>query len=115
MILGWLARESLELMHVRAVPTCPAVLGAGAREAEPDIKQIFVTGVTEEQAPRLDCILYRIRKRIENRIADEAFLVSGRRHYFLFLYTKFCERIAYFRPSRGSIPKNAVFCDTDYQ
>lgn len=25
-------------------------------------------------------------------LADEAFLVSGRRHYFLFLYTKFCTR-----------------------
>ena len=64
-------------MHVRAVPTCPAVLGAGAREAEPDIKQIFVTGVTEEQAPRLDCILYKIRKRIEHRIADEAFYICS--------------------------------------
>jgi glutamate synthase (NADPH/NADH) large chain len=70
-------REGLELMHVRAVPTCPEVLGVGAREVEPDIKQIFVTGVTEEQAPRLDCILYKIRKRIENRIADESFYICS--------------------------------------
>ena len=70
-------REGLELMHVRAVPTCPEVLGIAAREVEPDIKQIFVTGVTEEQAPRLDCILYKIRKRIENRIADEAFYICS--------------------------------------
>ena len=64
-------REGLELMYVRTVPTCPEVLGVGAREVEPDIKQIFVTGVTEEQAPRLDCILYKVRKRIENRIESE--------------------------------------------
>ena len=70
-------REGLELMHVRAVPTCPEVLGIAAREVEPDIKQIFVTGVTEEQAPRLDCILYKIRKRIENRIADEYFYICS--------------------------------------
>ena len=70
-------REGLELMHVRAVPTCPEVLGIAAREVEPDIKQIFVTGVTEEQAPRLDCILYKIRKRIENRIVDEAFYICS--------------------------------------
>ena len=70
-------REGLELMHVRAVPTCPEVLGIAAREVEPDIKQIFVTGVTEEQAPRLDCILYKIRKRIENRIADESFYICS--------------------------------------
>ena len=70
-------REGLELMHVRAVPTCPEVLGIAAREVEPDIKQIFVTGVTEEQAPRLDCILYKIRKRIENRITDEYFYICS--------------------------------------
>lgn len=70
-------REGLELMHVRAVPTCPEVLGIAAREVEPDIKQIFVTGVTEEQAPRLDCILYKIRKRIENRIAGEYFYICS--------------------------------------
>ena len=70
-------REGLELMHVRTVPTCPDVLGIGAREVEPDIKQIFVTGVTEEQAPRLDCILYMVRKRIENRIESEDFYICS--------------------------------------
>ncbi len=70
-------REGLELMHVRTVPTCPEVLGLGAREVEPDIKQIFVTGVTEEQALRLDCILYKIRKRIENSIENESFYICS--------------------------------------
>ncbi len=70
-------REGLEMMHVRTVPTCPDVLGIGAREVEPDIKQIFVTGVKEEQAPRLDGILYRVRKRIENRIENEDFYICS--------------------------------------
>ncbi len=70
-------REGLELMHVRSVPTCPEVLGTGARSVEPDIKQIFVTGVTEERAPKLDCILYKVRKRIENRIENEDFYICS--------------------------------------
>ena len=70
-------REGLELMHVRTVPTCPEALGAGAKEVEPEIKQIFVTGVTEEQAPTLDRILYKVRKRIENRVTDEDFYICS--------------------------------------
>ncbi len=70
-------REGLELMHVRTVPTCPDVLGVGARDVEPDIKQIFVTGATEEQAPKLDGILYKIRKRIEKRTDNEDFYICS--------------------------------------
>ena len=70
-------REGLELLHVRAVPTCPEVLGIGAREVEPDIKQIFVTGITDEQVPRLDRILYKVRKRIENQITSEDFYICS--------------------------------------
>ena len=62
-------REGLQLMHLRAVPTHPEVLGAGAREVEPDIKQIFVTGVSEDDVPVFERILYKVRKRIENRVA----------------------------------------------
>ena len=36
-------REGLTLMHLRNVPTCPEVLGVGARGVEPDIKQLFIT------------------------------------------------------------------------
>jgi glutamate synthase (NADPH/NADH) large chain len=70
-------REGLELMHVRTVPTCPDVLGVGARDVEPDIKQIFVTGATEEQTPKLDGILYKIRKRIEKRTDNEDFYICS--------------------------------------
>ena len=70
-------REGLQLMHLRSVPTNPEVLGAAAREVEPDIKQIFVTGATEATAPVLDRILYKIRKRIENRISDKDFYICS--------------------------------------
>ena len=77
-------REGLTLMHLRAVPTNPEVLGAAAREVEPDIKQIFVTtpnSLTPDPSQKdegsvflhsnvseLDRKLYIIRKRIENRV-----------------------------------------------
>ena len=70
-------REGLQLMHLRAVPTNPEVLGAAAREVEPDIKQIFVTGITDELVPVFERILYKVRKRIENRIDDEDFYICS--------------------------------------
>ena len=70
-------REGLTLMHMRSVPTCPEVLGEGAHSVEPDIKQMFVTGANEEQAPVLDRILYKVRKRIENRVKDEDFYICS--------------------------------------
>ena len=70
-------REGLTLMHLRTIPTNPEVLGVAAREVEPDIKQIFVTGVTEENAPMFDCILYKVRKRIENRIDNDDFYICS--------------------------------------
>ena len=70
-------REGLQLMHLRTVPTCPEVLGAAAREVEPDIKQIFVRGISDEDAPVFERILYKVRKRIENRIDNEDFYVCS--------------------------------------
>ena len=70
-------REGLTLMHLRTVPTNPEVLGAAAREVEPDIKQIFVTGITDEQVPIFERILYKVRKRVENRIDDEDFYICS--------------------------------------
>ena len=70
-------REGLQLMHLRTVPTNPEVLGVAAREVEPDIKQIFVTGVSEDNLPVFERILYKVRKRIENRISDEDFYLCS--------------------------------------
>ena len=70
-------REGLTLMYLRTVPTNPEVLGVAAREVEPDIKQIFVTGVSDESVPVFDRILYKVRKHIENRIDDEDFYLCS--------------------------------------
>ena len=70
-------REGLQLMHLRTVPTNPEVLGVAALEVEPDIKQIFVTGVSEDNVPVFERILYKVRKRIENRINDEDFYLCS--------------------------------------
>ncbi len=70
-------REGLTLMHLRTVPTNPEVLGAAAREVEPDIKQIFVTGISDEDVPVFEHILYKVRKRIENRIDNDDFYICS--------------------------------------
>ena len=70
-------REGLNLMHMRQVPTAPEVLGEAARDVEPDIKQIFVTGIADELVPEFDRILYKVRKKIENRIDDDDFYICS--------------------------------------
>jgi len=74
-IIEEIEREGLNLMHLRTVPTNPEVLGVAAREVEPAIKQLFIDGISEEKAPELERTLYKIRKKIENRIADEDFYI----------------------------------------
>jgi len=70
-------REGLTLMHLRTVPTCPEVLGVGARAVEPDIKQVFVTGVSDENVENFERILYKVRKKIEKRVTDEDFYICS--------------------------------------
>ncbi len=70
-------REGLQLMHLRTVSTCPEVLGEAARKAEPAIRQIFVTGVSEEKADVLPRTLYIIRKKIERRITHPDFYICS--------------------------------------
>lgn len=60
-------KESLTLMHLRKVPVNSDILGKEALAAEPDIKQIFITGCNNQQ--ELELKLYLIRKRIENKVA----------------------------------------------
>ena len=76
-VIEEIEREGLTLMHLRAVPTNPEVLGAAAREVEPDIKQIFVTGIADDQVSVFERILYKVRKRIENRIDNEDFYICS--------------------------------------
>ena len=70
-------REGLNLMHMRSVPVNSDVLGTAARDVEPDIKQIFITGISDERAEDLERILYKIRKRMENRIEHPDFYICS--------------------------------------
>ena len=66
-------REGLTLMHLRAVPVNTDVLGQSARETEPDIKQVFITGAGHTE--NLERTLYIIRKKIEQRVQQKDFYI----------------------------------------
>ena len=66
-------REGLTLMHLRNVPVNSDILGKDAVATEPDIKQVFITGVTDVE--HFEQKLYIIRKKIENRISDRDFYI----------------------------------------
>ena len=44
-------REGLSLTHLRSVPTNPDCLGEAALSTETEIKQVFITGVTDDKVP----------------------------------------------------------------
>ena len=70
-------REGLQLMHLRNVPTNKECLGEAALSTEPDIKQVFVTGVTDDKVPTFERTLYIIRKKIERRVNDKDFYICS--------------------------------------
>ena len=70
-------REGLTLMHLRTVPTNPDCLGVSALATEPAIKQVFITGVTDDKVPTFERTLYIIRKRIENRVNNKDFYICS--------------------------------------
>lgn len=70
-------REGLSLMHLRNVPTNPDCLGETALASEPDIKLLFVTGVTDNRVPYFERTLYLIRKRIERRVKNKDFYICS--------------------------------------
>jgi glutamate synthase (NADPH/NADH) large chain len=61
-------KEGLSIMHIRKVPTNSSILGKDALLAEPDIRQLFITGCNEQS--KLELKLYIIRRRIEKRVAN---------------------------------------------
>lgn len=84
-------REGLTLMHLRNVPTNPNCLGKDARATEPDIKQVFITGVTDVE--NLERTLMLSVKRLKN---VSGIKISISFHYRAkTLYIKGC-----FRPCR---------------
>ena len=70
-------REGLQLMHLRNVPTNPSCLGEAALSTEPDIKQVFITGVTDDKLATFERTLYIIRKKMERRVNDSDFYVCS--------------------------------------
>lgn len=74
-MLEEIEREGLTLMHLRNVPTNPQCLGEAALSTEPDIKQIFITGIADDKVSDFERILYIIRKKIENRVTDKDFYI----------------------------------------
>lgn len=84
-VIEEIEKEGLTLMHLRNVPTCPEILGESALAAEPDIKQIFITGFTDSETA--DRKLYIIRKKIENKIRKSE-IPSREDFYIVSLSTK---------------------------
>ena len=76
-IIEEIEREGLTLMHLRTVPTHADCLGEAALATEPDIKQIFITGVTDDKVDVFERTLYIIRKKIERRISDRDFYICS--------------------------------------
>lgn len=70
-------REGLQLMHLRTVPTNPDCIGQAALSCEPSIKQLFVTGVTDDKVSVFERTLYIIRKKIENRVHNKDFYICS--------------------------------------
>ncbi len=78
-IIEEIEKEGLTLMHLRNVPTCPKILGESALSAEPDIKQIFITGFADSETA--DRKLYTIRKKIENKVENSE--ISTRKDFYI--------------------------------
>ena len=72
-VIEEIEREGLTLMHLRAVPVNSNILGQSARETEPDIKQVFITGAGHTE--NLERTLYIIRKKIEQRVQQKDFYI----------------------------------------
>jgi glutamate synthase (ferredoxin) len=61
------AEEGLQLLGWRPVPVKPEILGVQARDNQPQIEQVFVTGTL--RGDRLERQLYLTRKRVEKAVA----------------------------------------------
>ena len=70
-------REGLQLMHLRTVPTNPECLGESARSTEPAIKQVFITGVSDDKVQVFPRTLFIIRKKIERRVSHKDFYICS--------------------------------------
>ncbi len=91
-------REGLSLMYLRPVPVNSSILGENARATEPDIKQVFITGVSDVES--FERTLYVIRKRIERRVSHRDF----------YIVSLSCKNIIY-KGMLSSVQVRGYFCD----
>ena len=70
-------REGLQLMHLRNVPTNSECLGDAALGTEPAIRQVFITGVSDDKLENFGRTLYIIRKKIEKRVDHPDFYICS--------------------------------------
>ena len=97
-IIEEIEREGLSLMYLRPVPVNSSILGENARATEPDIKQVFITGVSDVES--FERTLYVIRKRIERRVSHRAF----------YIVSLSCKNIIY-KGMLSSVQVRGYFCD----
>lgn len=71
--------EGLELITTRKVPVNREVLGEIARENEPCIKQVFITGDNEQDD--LERKLYVVRKMTEKKVRQSA--IEGKKYFYI--------------------------------
>lgn len=88
------AEEGLRVIQRRQVPVDSDVLGDEAREAEPYIEQVFITGSDDRNADvaeyeqNLESRLYRIGKKIERRIEADSAITDKKSAYIVSLSTR---------------------------
>lgn len=85
MIRQQVEKEGLSILAMRDVPVNDHVLGEVAKNAEPDIKQLFVVGCNDQE--KLERKLYVVRKRIEKALLNSD-LKDKEQCYIVSLSTK---------------------------
>ncbi|HEX3007292.1 MAG TPA: glutamate synthase central domain-containing protein, partial [Bacteroidales bacterium] len=78
-------KEGLNLLAIRNVPVNSSILGSISRSSEPAVKQIFISGINDQE--ELERKLYIVRKKVEKAIAAST-LTNKRAFYIVSLSTK---------------------------
>ena len=88
--------ENLKLIGYRDVPVDSSVLGEIARNSEPVIKQVFITGKYEQD--ELERKLYLIRKISENKVRN-----SQIKHHRAFYFPSLSSKVIIYKGFRSLI------------
>lgn len=80
---GSISAENLQLLAVRDVPVNSEILGEMAASNEPDIKQVFISGVNEEAGQVLEQKLYILRKKVEKEILNSDLSLEAKKNFYI--------------------------------